>query len=110
MHKALIALATTILLAGCAGSDLHNRMMEGEGVFRVGPSPSPDSDYVVSIRNAKDFGFDPDIQESRNHMALNLLRHQCPAGSIVGETAITTGHDILGRPIITYAIRVKCRS
>lgn len=107
MRGAVLVLA--LALAGCAGSQPHLRLLESDGSIRVAPSESADADFVVSIRNTIDFGYDPDVQEVRHRTALDLLKSQCPTGRVIGETVIDTGAYLTGRASKTYAIRVKCR-
>lgn len=47
-------------LACCAGSQSHLRILEADNALSVAPAQSAGYDYLVSIRNVKDFGFDPD--------------------------------------------------
>jgi len=100
--------ATVAALGGCAGSDSHLRMLEGDNAVRVDPASAPGHDYVVSIRNLKDFGYNPDDKPTRDATALRMLRTQCPNGRVVGETVINTGQYLLGNESRTYAVRVKC--
>ena len=93
-----VILPTAVLLAGCAGSQAHLRLFEHDNALSVAPAQSPTHDYVVSIRNLKDFGYDPDDKATRDSTALTALKTQCPAARVVGETAIDTGTYALGNP------------
>jgi hypothetical protein len=105
-----MAILAGMLLAGCVGSDLHNRALEADNAVRVDPAPPGQPyDFVVSVRNLKDFGYDPDNKPDRDGVALRFLKTQCPAGRIYGETVIDTGTYLLGNPSRTYAMQVKCR-
>lgn len=106
MRWAILSIAA--LVAGCAGSQAHLRLLEHDNALSVAPAQSPTYDYVVSIRNLKDIGYDPDDKATRDATALTALKTQCPAGRVVGETAIDTGTYALGNPARTYAIQVKC--
>jgi len=109
MQGALVALLFVVAaLAGCAGSQTHLRTLEQVNALSVAPAQSPTHDYVVSIRNVKDPGYDPDNKPTRDATALAALKTQCPSGRIVGETVIDTGTYLLGNPARTYAIQVKC--
>lgn len=105
-------IASVILLslasASCAGSQSHLRILEAAGDVRVMPSATPDADYTVSIRNTVDFGYNPDNQATRHETAVGLLKAQCPAAHVVGETMISTGEYLGGRPSNTYIIQVRC--
>lgn len=102
--------AAAVLLGGCAGTDAHTRLLEKDGAVRVDAAgPGLPYEFVVSIRNVKDAGYDPDVPEIRNGQALRMLRDQCPAGRVVGETVISTGEYVLGNPARTYAVQVRCR-
>lgn len=97
-----------VAFAGCAGSQSHLRLLEKDNALSVAPANSPTHDFVVSIRNLKDFGYDADDKATRDRTALQALEAQCPAGRVVGETVINTGTYALGNPSRTYAIQVKC--
>jgi hypothetical protein len=95
-------------LSGCAGTDTQIRMLEQSNAVRVEPATTPDANYIVSVRNLIDIGYDLDDKATRDDLALRMLRTQCPGGQIAGETAIDTGTYGLGRASRTYAIKVRC--
>lgn len=96
------------MLSACAGTQSHLRILEKDNALRVDPSQNPNYDYVVSLRNVKDIGYDPDNKATRDSTALSALSAQCPSGRVVGETVISTGTYLLGNASRTYAIQVKC--
>lgn len=102
------AAASLFALTGCAGSQSHLRLLEHDNALSVAPAQSPTHDFVVSIRNVKDFGYDPDDKGTRDRTALQALAAQCPNARVVGETVIETGTYLLGNPSRTYAVQVKC--
>ena len=106
MH-ALWAVTAAVILAGCADSQPYMRTLKQSNALRVDPANTLGADYVVSLRNLKDVGYDPDDKADRDRVALAALRDQCPAGRIVGETVINTGTYLLGNPSRTYALRIK---
>lgn len=109
MKRLLAVAALAGLASACTpGSQGYLRNMESYGNLRVDPSQSPDYDYVVTVRNVLDFGYDPSKKEVRDKVALQMLETQCPAGRVVGETAINTGQFLGGRPSMSYAIQVRC--
>lgn len=95
------------LATGCAGTQSHLRLLENAGALRVDPGPTPGI-YIVTIKNTKDFNFDPDNLDTRNGAALQALETQCPRAHVVGETVINTGQFLMGNPARTYAIKVAC--
>jgi hypothetical protein len=98
-----------VALAGCATSGAYHQMLQTNGAMHVDPAPpGVGYDYVVSLRNLVDIGFNPDDKATRDATALSLLKTQCPAGSVVGETIINTGTYATGRPSLVYALQVKC--
>ena len=110
MKLVIAALTAAACLAGCAGTDSQMRVLENSNAVRVDQaSPGLPYDYVVSVRNVKDIGYDPDTKETRDDMALRMMRDQCPGARIFGETVINTGQFLLGNPARTYAIQIKCR-
>lgn len=107
--RAIVFGAALLALIGCAGSQTHLRILEADNALRVEPSATVPGEYVVTLRNVVDFGYDPDDPVSRTATAKQALASQCPNGSnVVGETVINTGTYGLGRPARTYSIRVKC--
>jgi len=65
-------------------------------------------DYIVHVQNTYAIGYNPEVREDRNRMALRILRGQCRAGRVVGEDKVIT--EIWGitsrRP--DYIVLVKC--
>ena len=65
-------------------------------------------DYVVHVQNTHSIGYNPEVREDRNRMALKILKGQCRAGRVVGDDKIIT--EIWGitssRP--DYIVLVKC--
>lgn len=102
------AVSSAMLVLGCAGSQSHLRLLEKDNALSVTTAQSSLYDFVVSIRNIKDIGYDPDDKPTRDRTALQALNSQCPGARIVGETVINTGTYALGNPSRTYAIQVKC--
>lgn len=95
-------------VSGCSGSQSHLRLLEADNALSVAPANSPTHDFVVSIRNVKDIGYDPDDKATRDRTAVQAMQAQCPSARVVGETVITTGTYLLGNPARTYAIQIKC--
>jgi hypothetical protein len=107
-HKWALLTLTGLGISGCAGTQSHLRTLEQINALSVAPASSPTHDFVVSIRNVKDPGYDPDNKATRDATALSALKTQCPAGRIVGETVVDTGTYALGNPARTYMVQVKC--
>jgi hypothetical protein len=107
-HFALAGALLIGALTGCYNGPVGLRLLENGNALRVDRATASGYDYVVSIRNVKDIGFNPDDPATRNGVALSVLGDQCPRASIVGETVINTGAYLLGDPARTYAIQVKC--
>jgi hypothetical protein len=65
-------------------------------------------DYIVHVLNTYAIGYNPDVREDRNRMALRMLRGQCRSPRVVGDDKIIT--EIWGitttRP--DYIVLVKC--
>jgi hypothetical protein len=96
------------LLGGCAGSALHDRMLEQGGDVTVMPASAPSHDFIVSVKNTVDFGHNPEDRATREAIALRIGKAQCASASIVGETSIVRGEALIGRPHRTFFIQVKC--
>jgi hypothetical protein len=108
MSRSAMTILLLMLLSACSTSSLYHRTLEQSNALRVDPILSRDADYVVSLRNVKDIGYDPDDPYTRQEVALSVLREQCPNGAIAGESIINTGSYLLNNPARTYAVRVKC--
>jgi hypothetical protein len=93
----------TVFLAILGGyADAHDRV-------RVERAPAGKPyDYVVHVQNTYSIGYNPEVREDRNRMALKILKGQCRAGRVVGDNKIVT--EIWGitssRP--DYIVLVKC--
>lgn len=105
----VLSIAGPVLLAGCAGSQSHLRLLESGGDVRVSAVAADDHDYVVSVRNTIDIGYNPDTKSTRDRVALQLLEAQCPTAVIVGEDVIATGTYLTGRQSRVYQIKVRCQ-
>lgn len=108
MKDVFVATLAVAFLSACAGSQSYLRILENEGAISVAPAFADDHDYVVSIRNVLDFGYDPDDKATRDRTALQFMSAQCPRARIVGENVIATGAWLGGRPSRTYQIRIRC--
>lgn len=98
-----------LVLAGCAGTDAHLRVLEQSSAYQIEPAQNKAAyDYVVRIKNVVDIGYDPDNPETRADAALRGLKAQCPRGRIVGESIVEKGTYALGKPAREYFIQVKC--
>ena len=110
MSSRMFAITCLWLLGACVpGSDTQLRFAASEGQLQVDPVQADDHDYVVRVGNVGDIGYDPDVPETRQTIALSAVKAQCPNAAIVGEQAVQTGNiPLRGKPAITYHIKVKC--
>lgn len=104
--KLVVLLACGAVLAGCA--DTHIRMREQHGQLSVQKSTVPGADYIVSVQNVRDVGYDPNDKAERDGIVLRYLETQCPRARIVGEDVINTGRSLIGYEFKTYQVKVKC--
>lgn len=109
-HSSLLVF---VVLSACASTGTSNTGVVPTGLpmsdnFRVERSPSPEYDYLVTIKNGKDLGIDADNQLARDRMALLALKDQCEAPQIVKEVAVNSGSDLFGSTARTYQLHVKC--
>ncbi|MCF1485042.1 hypothetical protein FS800_23215 [Agrobacterium vitis] len=94
------------VLSGCQA---QINVLEAGGHLRVEKSNKSGSDYAVYLKNMVDFNLDTDIKATRDKIALDYLRRQCPAGTVVSEDEIATGAYFTGRVAKTYIIYVRCK-
>jgi hypothetical protein len=97
MVAAILSLGT---LASCA--DLRGAVRLEQA------SPGRPFDYVVHVQNTHSIGYNPEVREDRNRMALRILKGQCPAGQIFGEDKISTEIWGLASNPPDYIVLVKC--
>ena len=82
---------------------------EAHDVVRVEPaSAGLPYDYVVHVFNTYEMGYNPDVWQDRNRMALRLLRGQCRAPRVVGDDKIITGIWGITSSRPDYIVPVKC--
>lgn len=106
--RQIVPVLVALVVSACAGTDAHMRMLESDGAFAIAPGAAA-GEYVVTLRNVRDFGYDPDDPAQRQATAARALEAQCGRpGRVVGETIINTGTYALGQPARTYAVRVVC--
>jgi hypothetical protein len=88
------------VLAGCANAYQLVRVQQA--------SAGRPYDYIVHVQNTYSIGYNPEVREDRNRMALRILRGQCRSAWVVGDDKIDT--EIFGittsRP--DYIVLVKC--
>jgi hypothetical protein len=65
-------------------------------------------DYVVHVQNTYGIGYNPEVREDRNRMALRILRGQCRAPRVVGDDKIITEIWGIGGSRPDYIVLVKC--
>ena len=98
--KIIAATLFLALLAGCA---------DMRGLVRVEQvSAGKSYDYVVHVQNILSIGYNPEVREDRNRMALRVLKRQCPAGRIFGEDKIITEIWGVTSSQPDYIVLVKC--
>jgi hypothetical protein len=102
-----IALAG-VACAGCVDSQAYRNMLMSGGALSVDPTPGPGYDHTVALKRANDIGFDPNVKEQREAMALRAIANQCPAAQIVKEDVVEMGQNIMGQTR-NYFIRIRCR-
>lgn len=100
LMKVVAAILSLGILAGCAD-------LRGAVRLEQGPAGPPD-DYVVHVPNTHSIGYNPDVREDRNRMALRILKGQCPAGQVFGEDKISTEIWGLTSSPPDYIVLVKC--
>jgi hypothetical protein len=65
-------------------------------------------DYAVHVRNTYVIGYNPEVREDRQRMALKALRGQCRAARVVGENKINTEIWGITSRFPDYIVLVKC--
>jgi hypothetical protein len=100
MKRAVAAILLLALLPGW--TDMR-------GTVRIeSASPGARYDFVVHVRNIPDIKYNPLVQEDRNHMALDLVRAECPRGRVVGEDKINTEIWGITSSPPDYVVLVSC--
>ena len=79
------------------------------GTVRIeSASPGAPYDFAVHVRNIPDIKYNPLVREDRNHMALDLVRGECPGGRVVGEDTINTEIWGITSSPPDYVVLVSC--
>lgn len=108
MKSKLVVIACLVALAGCT-NNTRLALMKNSGEVRVDRTPTATYDYTVTVRNVWEAGYDANIQEDRNTLAMHAMKAECPAGKIVGEDFIKIGEQAPTRRIGDFKIFVKCQ-
>jgi hypothetical protein len=97
-------LCAAILLLGILPGWTDTRGM----VRVVAAAPGAPYDFVVHVRNIPDIKYNPLVRQDRNHMALDLIRGECPQPRVVGEDIVNTEiYGITSSPP-DYVVLVSC--
>jgi hypothetical protein len=101
------ALATIIFSLGLLGS-ASARDGARDTVLIEQVSPANSYDYAVHVRNKHDIGYNPEVKEDRQRMALKALRGQCRTARVVGENKINREIWGITSSYPDYIVLVKC--
>jgi hypothetical protein len=71
-------------------------------------SPANSYDYAVHVRNTHAIGYNPEVREDRQRMALKALRGQCRTARVVGENKIKREIWGITSTLPDYVVLVKC--
>ena len=71
-------------------------------------SPANSYDYAVHVRNTYAIGYNPEVREDRQRMALKALRGQCRTARVVGENKIKREIWGITSTLPDYVVLVKC--
>lgn len=83
-------------------------MMLSHGELRVDKTTAATFDYTVTVRNVWQPGYDAEIREDRERLALNAMKGECPGAKIVGEDFIKIGEQPKDRRLGEFKIKVFC--
>lgn len=108
MKSKLVVTLCLVALAGCS-NNTRLALMTRSGEVRVDRTPTANHDYTVTVRNVYEAGYDADIQQDRNTMALSAMKGECPNGKVVGEDFIKVGEQPDARRRGDFKIFVKCQ-
>lgn len=108
MKSKLFSLISLLFVSGCAGTPTHVRMLEAGGAVRSEPSTEPGYDFKVWIQNTRDFGWDGGNREDRQKTVNAKFEENCKSTQIVEESSIPNGTYALGKPAMTWVMKVKC--
>ena len=81
---------------------------DARDLVRVGRASAKPYDYIVHVQNTYSIGYNPEVREDRNRMALKLLKSQCRAGRVVGDDKIITEIWGITSSRFDYVVLVKC--
>jgi hypothetical protein len=98
--KIIAATIFLAILAGCA---------DMRGLVRIEQASAGKSyTYIVHVQDTLSIGYNPEVREDRNRMALRVLKRQCPAGRISGEDKVITEIWGVTSSPPDYIVLVKC--
>lgn len=102
MTRLIPALLIVTLLAGWTDT---------RGTVRIDrASPDKPYDFVVHVSNIPAIKYNPLVRQDRHHMALDLVRLECPRGRVVGDDKIITEIWGLTSSPPDYVVLVACRN
>ncbi len=71
-------------------------------------APDKPYDFVVHVSNIPKIKYNPLVRDDRYRMALDLVRHECPKGHVVGDDIIPTEIYGLTSSLPDYVVLVAC--
>lgn len=83
-------------------------MLENSGAIRVDFSKDPEYDYVVIMEGATFMGWNGNNSEDRRNTLISMFGDRCMQLKISDEVSAQAGSEQSGKPIPTWAMKVKC--
>jgi hypothetical protein len=98
--RIIAAIIMSAFLCGCA---------DMRGAVRIEQaSAGKPYDFVVHVKNAHDYKYNPDVPEDRKRMALELVKRDCPTARVVGQDKIITEIWGITSSKPDYVVFVRC--
>ena len=105
-RSAIIATLAGTTLTACTTSQPYLRILESTGDVRI------DATRRVAIRlrhpHSEHRRYKLEIPAQRQELALEIIKPQCPAGTVISEDVVDTGEYLLGRPSRLFVLNVSC--
>jgi hypothetical protein len=105
----MVKLKILLTATSCAAVLTGFSSLAGSNVVQQSSAGS-DYDFVVHVKNAPTYGYNPEVSSDRAEMAVRLAKRYCKGAHVVGQRTIDTEIYGITSEKPDYVVFVRCSS